>query len=84
MPSVAAPWVTSNGEKAWMCMSGSGGLDGARQMGEIGLAAVIWMNAPLEADFCRASLPGFAGAADDFVKGEVIGRAAQSLMRLAL
>ena len=25
-PSVAAPWVTSSGEKAWMCMSGTAAL----------------------------------------------------------
>ena len=56
----------------------------ARQMREIGLAAVIRMDAALEAHFGRASLPGLARAADDFLKREVIRRAAQRLMRLAL
>ena len=58
-------------------------LDGAAN-GEIGLAAVIGMNAALKAHFRRAALPGFAGAAHDLFEGEVIRRAAQSLMRLAL
>ena len=42
------------------------------------------MDAPLEADFGRASLPRFDRATDDFIKSEVIRRAAQRLMRLAL
>ena len=82
-PSVAAPCVTSNGEKAWMCISGTAALM-ARQMREIGLAGVIRMDAALKADFGRASLPGFGRAADDFIESEVIRRAAQRLMRLAL
>ena len=42
------------------------------------------MDAALEADFGRASLPGLGRAADDFIDSKVIGRATQRLMRLAL
>src|SRR5579863_963280 len=56
-------------------------LDGAANA-EIGLAGVIWMDAALKAYLGGASLPRLDRAADDFLKGEVIGRAAQRLMRL--
>jgi len=52
--------------------------------GEIGLAAVIGMNAALKADLRRASRPRFGGAADNLFEREVVRRAAQGLMRLAL
>ena len=58
-------------------------LDGAAD-GEIGLAAVVRMNAALKANFGRASLPGFGGATDDLFESEVVRRAAQRLVRLAL
>ena len=64
-------------------MSGTAALM-ARQMREIGLAGVIRMDAALEADLGCASLPGLGRAAHDFVEGEVIRRATQRLMRLAL
>src|SRR6266852_4053323 len=58
-------------------------LDGAANA-EIGLAGVFRMDATLEAYFGSASLPCLGRAAHDFLKGEVIGRAAQRLMRLTL
>ena len=66
-----------------MCISGTVALM-ARQMREISLAAVIRMDAALEADLGRASLPGLGRAAHDFVEREVVRRAPQRLMRLAL
>ena len=58
-------------------------LDGAANA-EIGLAGVIRMDAALKAYLGRASLPRLGRAAHDFLEREVIGRAAQRLMRLAL
>ena len=58
-------------------------LDGAANA-QIGLAGVIGMDAALEADLGCASLPGLGRAAHDFVESEVIRRATQRLMRLAL
>ena len=58
-------------------------LDGAANA-EIGLAGVIRMDAALQADLGRASLPRLDRAAHDFLEREVIRRAAQRLMRLAL
>src|SRR5271166_2331543 len=58
-------------------------LDGAANP-EIGLAGVLRMDASLQAYLGRASLPCLARAAHDFLESEVVGRAAQRLMRLAL
>ena len=58
-------------------------LDGATNA-EIGLAGVIRMDAALKADFSGASLPCLDRAAHDFLKREVVRRAAQRLMRLSL
>src|ERR1700684_4123817 len=41
------------------------------------------MDAALEADFGRASLPRFGRAAHDLIEGKVIRRAPQRLMRFA-
>src|SRR5580704_17958432 len=51
---------------------------------EIGFASIIRMDAALEADFGRAPPPRFGRAADNLFEREVIGRATQRLMRLAL
>ena len=82
-PSVAAPCVTSKGREGVDVHIRDRRLDGAAN-GEIGLAAVIGMNAALQAHFRRAPLPGFAGAADNLVEREIVRNAAQRLMRLAL
>src|SRR5579863_7740151 len=58
-------------------------LDGAANA-EIGLAGVIRMDAALKTYLGGASLPRLGRAAHDFLEREVIGRAAQRLVRLAL
>ena len=58
-------------------------LDGAANA-EIGLARVLRMDATLKAYLGGASLPCLSRAAHDLVKGQVIGRAPQRLMRLTL
>ena len=58
-------------------------LDGAADA-EIGLAGVLRMDAALKTYLGGASLPCLGRAAHDFLEREVIGRAAQRLMRLAL
>ncbi len=82
-PSVAAPCVTSSGEKAWMCISGSACLDRAADA-EIGRAGVVGMDAALQADLGRAAIPCLLRAPHHFIQRQVVGRAAQRLVRLAL
>ena len=51
---------------------------------QIGIAGIIGVDAALHANFGGAAVPGLVGAARDFGQVEIIGRAAQIFMRLAL
>ena len=50
----------------------------------VGGAGVVGMDAALQADFRRAAIPRLDRAARDFLDGEIVGRAAQILVRAAL
>ena len=81
--SVAAPCVTSSGEKAWMCMPGTACLDGAADR-FVGLAGVVGMDAALQADLGGAALPRLDGAPRHLLQREIVGLAAQVVVRAAL